>query len=101
MVCFVPSVCLSIRKSCQRHDCFETGKYSKLGRTLYDETFLTDVQKCFSDSLLSECFCTIFSFGLVTLTTEMLKMTDYCKINLSVEMLKIYRTVLCVSPCKF
>ena len=25
MVCFVPSVCLSIRKSCQRHDCSELG----------------------------------------------------------------------------
>ena len=24
-VCFVPSVCLSIRKSCQRHDCSELG----------------------------------------------------------------------------
>ena len=25
MVCFVPSVCLSIRKSCQRRDCSELG----------------------------------------------------------------------------
>ena len=25
MVCFVPIVCLSIRKSCQRHDCSELG----------------------------------------------------------------------------
>ena len=25
MVCFVPSACLSIRKSCQRHDCSELG----------------------------------------------------------------------------
>ena len=25
MVCFVPSVCLSIRKSCERRDCSELG----------------------------------------------------------------------------
>ena len=25
MVCFVPSICLSIRKSCQRCDCSELG----------------------------------------------------------------------------
>ena len=32
MVCFVPSVCLSIRKSCQR---LGTRNCSKLGRSLY------------------------------------------------------------------
>ena len=73
MVSFMPSICLSIRKSCQRRDCSEFGKYSELGRTLimYESISLVPVRPylsaCF-DIFLNVCeFLFSFLAGVVLL----------------------------------
>ena len=63
MVCIVPSVCLSIRKSCQRHDCSELGNVrnwvdhcsSSADNTIVIGQTLTKLQKSVTLCIFEHC----------------------------------------------